>query len=63
MRTYIIGVDNYSDAIKTLKKLRKRGARIMQVMIVVEVDDHRKIQKLPAASMSFSGIVVISNSH
>jgi len=43
-RTYVITTDEYEDAIRKLRYLRKKGCVLHSVVIVVSVDDHRKIK-------------------
>ena len=49
MRRYVLSFEDYSEAVAALRKLRRRGVVLRVVVVVVEVDDHRKVQKLPGA--------------
>jgi len=44
LRTYVITADDYYDAVKKLKYFKRKGAVVHKVLIIVSVDDHRKIK-------------------
>lgn len=43
-RMYVIAARDYWDAAKKLRRLRRRKAVLHEALLVVSVEDHRKIQ-------------------
>ena len=48
-KVYFLTVDNTGDAMRLVRKLYKRRITVRQAIFIVEVDDHRKLNKLPGS--------------
>ena len=57
-KVYFLTADNSVDAMRLLRKLMKRRITVRQAIFIVEVDDHRKVQKLPG-NLSNSMILIL----
>ena len=47
MKRYALTAREWGEALRVLRRLRRRGARLVVAVFVVDVEDHRKVQKLP----------------
>ena len=47
MKRYALTAREWSEALRVLRRLRRRGAKLVVAVFVVDVEDHRKVQKLP----------------
>ena len=56
MPVRVLIVDDYSDALQLIRKLRRRDVDVVKVVFIVRVEDHRKIQKLPGRTENMSVI-------
>lgn len=63
MRVYVLSFDDYSEAFRALRKLRKRGVRLVQAIYIVEVDHHNKVKDFLSLQNSVQkqslGIIVL----
>jgi len=46
LRTYAITAEDYWEAVKKLKLLKRKGAVVKKVVIIASIDDHRKIREV-----------------
>ena len=44
MRIYVLSFDNYSDAMRALRKLKKRGVSLYTCILVIGTEHHSKVK-------------------
>ncbi len=59
-KVYTLMTDDYSEAFRLMRKLykRKQNVFLRRAIFIVEVDDHRKLNKLPGELLR-SGVIFI----
>ncbi len=58
-RQYILFSDNYHDAFKMLKKLRKRNVQLVSVIFIVNTDHWNKVKDLMKNNGSERKIIIM----
>ncbi len=58
MRRYVLSFEDYGEAVAALRKLRRRGAVLRVVVVVVEVDHWNKVKDLQNGGVRRVVIVV-----
>jgi len=44
MRIYVLSFDNYNDAMRALRKLKKRGVTLHSCILIVSTSHHNKVK-------------------
>ncbi len=59
MRRYVLSFDDYGEALRALRRLRKRGVVLRVVVVVVDVDHWNKVKDLGNGGGGGRAVIIV----